>query len=186
MILTTLTAVFLFASAAAQDVPGEAQAWTVDYDKSAVTFTGEASGDAFDGEFETFQAEIRFDPDNLEGSAINASVVVTSINSGDNSRDSEALSDNWLNPSIQPEARFTSTDIRATADGYEAVGSLSVKGEAREFTLPFTVEIEGDTAIASSSFGFQRRQWNVGGGDFDDSVSDSISVAIDITATRAD
>ncbi|WP_022697078.1 YceI family protein [Euryhalocaulis caribicus] len=169
------------AAPAAEAPENAADRWTVDQAQSALTFAGEIDGEAFDGEFSDWSADIWFDPDNLEGSKIDARVNLASLGTGDSDRDETATSADWLGPG---EARFVSNSVTATQGGYAAQGVLTIKDQSHPFNLPFSVAISGDTANAQAAFGFERAGWNVGGGDFDGAVSDSISVTIEVAATR--
>lgn len=159
-----------------------AQAWAVVQEESRLGFEGSLDGDAFGGEFTEWSADIRFDPQNLEGSSIRGVVQPGSIDTGDSSQDETAASDDWLGGE---EAVYTSNEIRHAEAGYEAVGELTVNGETAPLTLPFTVTITGDRAEAQSEFALQRADWGIGGGDFDGAVSDAITVTLDITAEKA-
>lgn len=161
---------------------GAAQAWTVVREESSLTFEGSLDGDAFGGEFTEWNADIRFDPQNLAGSSIRGVVQPGSIDTGDSSQDETAASDDWLGGE---EAVFSSSEIRQGETGYEAVGELTVNGETAPLTLPFTVTITGDRAEAQSEFTLERANWGIGGGDFDGAVSDAITVMLDITAEKA-
>lgn len=167
---------------AESEAPADAAAqWRVDQAQSALDFAGSVDGEGFEGGFSGWTADIWFDPDNLAGSKIDARVNLASLDSGDSERDETALSADWLGTGT---ARFVSDEISVTGDGYAAAGTLSVKGVSNPVTLPFTVTINGDTAQALAEFGFNRADWDVGGGDFDGAVSDSITVTADITASR--
>lgn len=169
-------------TAPAAQAPEEAAAqWTVDQTQSALTFTGEIDGEAFDGEFTDWSADIWFDPDNLEGSKIDARVNLASLDTGDSDRDETAISADWLGTG---QARFVSERVVATQGGYAAQGTLTIKDQTHPFVLPFAAAIGGDTANAEAGFEFERAGWDIGGGDLDGAVSDSIAVNIEIVATR--
>jgi len=161
-----------------------APAWTIDPQASAVRFSGEVYGDPLTGRFETFEADIRFDPDDLAGSSIVGRVKLDSIATGAADQDKEALKPAWLAPGVQAWAEFRSEEIRRARDGYEAVGTLSLKGIEQPLTLPFTVDIEGAAASAQAAFSLERERWDIGGGDLDSAVTDALTIELAIEATR--
>ncbi|MGJ3232229.1 MAG: YceI family protein [Oceanicaulis sp.] len=177
----TLTALALAALTAA---PGLAQDWALDRDASTVGFEARAFNSPLTGEFEQFSADITLDPADLSNARIEA-VVDTSSFALSNSQYRQSLaSGDGLAIEAHPQARFVSEDIRATDAGYEAVGELTIKSETRPLTLPFTLTIDGDRAVADGSFTLDRANFGVGSGGWSD-VGPSVTVTVHIEADRA-
>lgn len=161
--------------------------WTVDYGKSRLGFAATQAGNPFEGKFKTFAAKIKFDPDNLPGSRISVTVELASVESDDVQRDGGMSGEEWFNTSSFPQATYETTAIRATGDKtYEMDGTLSLKGITRPVTIPFTLNITGNTAEAHGSFPLMRTLFNVGTGQWeqDSAASHEVKVKIDIYATR--
>ena len=72
--------------------------------------------------------------------------------------------------------------MRKAGEGYEAVGEMTLKGVTRPLTLPFTLQIDGDTAEAEASFTIDRTRFGVGSG-WD--VPDSVRIVLDLKARAA-
>lgn len=164
-----------------------AASWKIDQAKSKLGFSGTQTGKAFDGEFRKFDAAIKFDPDNLEGSSINVAVDTSSAVTGDRQRDSALPGSDWFASKAFPEARFTATRITATSEGsYLAEGELTIRDVTRPLSLPFTLVIEGDRAVASGEVSLMRDEFGVGRGEFETGqwVGLDVRVKVSITAQR--
>lgn len=181
-----LLAAPVFAPAHAQD-QGQDQAhdWVMDREASTVGFEASAFNSPLTGEFETFSAQIRLDPADLSDARIEAVVDTSSFALSNGQYRSSLSGGSGLAVEAHPEARFVSDDIRALDDGYEAVGALTIKGETNPLTLPFTLTIEGDRAVADGAFSLDRSAFGVGGGDWGD-VDLSVTVTVHIEADRAE
>ena len=172
------------ASAAAADSPH----WTVDLAKSKLGFSGTQTDQPFTGAFARYNAAIAFDPDHLESSAIKVTVDLASAATGDTQRDTALPGDDWFDVDHFPQATFVSRTIHKRPDGsYEAIGDLTLRGVTQPLTLPFTLDIKGDTAHAKghavlvrTAFGVGQGQWATG-----DYVALEVGIDVDIVATRA-
>lgn len=174
----TFTALALLAVTAA---PALGQDWALDRAASTVGFEASAFNAPLTGEFETFSAQITLDPDNLAAARIEASVDTASVALSNSQYRSSLAGSDGLAFETHPHARFVSEDIRATETGYEAVGALTLKGETQPLTLPFTLQIEGDRAVADAAFTIDRSSFGVGAGGWSD-VGPSVTVTLHIEA----
>lgn len=165
-----------------------ATAWSMDPEKSTLGFSGTQTGNAFSGTFGRFSADILFDPDNLAGSSIAVTVATDSAATGDRQRDRAIPGGDWFAASQFPEAVFRSQTIRALDDGtFEADGALTVRDVSQPLTLPFSVTIAGDSAVADGTVTLNRRDFGVGRGEFETGkwVGLEVPVTFHIEATRA-
>ncbi len=171
------------AAAASLAAPAAATDWSLDRDASSVEFTATAFNQPVDGAFTDFDADITLDPDNLAGARIDA-VVRTQPNEIKADYRDSLNSTSGLAPRDHPEMRFTADTITRAGDGYAAEGELTIKGQSRPFTLPFTLEIDGDRAVAESVFTLDRTDFGVGSGSWGD-VGETLEVRLHIKADRA-
>lgn len=179
-------------SAGAASAPAEIgpPRWAVRPDESALTFTATFSGADAPGRFADFDADIRFDPDDLDASSIAVTIDTgsASIESSDISSARLAGPDGLANET-HGTARFTADTIREAEDGegYVAEGTLALRGSEAPASLPFTVSIEGDVARASGLLTLDRRDYEIGAeadpaGDY---LGTDVTVSVDIVADRA-
>lgn len=164
-----------------------AAAWRIDPAKSRLGFSGTQTGKPFDGAFQRFEADINFDPENLEGSSITVTIDTSSAVTGDRQRDSALPGSDWFASKTFPKARFEATRISAKPDGsFIADGELTIRDVTRQLALPFTVEITGDQAVAKGEVSLMRSEFGVGRGEFETGqwVGLEVSVTVSITAQQ--
>lgn len=172
--------------------PAGVSAWNVDPRRSAITFaftvhdaeTGEDS--RFEGRFTRWRADIRFDADNLEASAVAVVIDTASATDGVQVHDAWLPQEAWFDAANHPQATFRSDDIRRDGDGYEARGQLTIKGETRDVVLAFTLALSGDAASMSGRTAVDRRDFDIGEGtEADEMVSREVEIGVRVEATRA-
>jgi len=166
------------AGSASADNGAGAPLWRVDDEASRLGFTGTQQGRAFDGSFGEFSADIRFDPDNLDASRISVAVSPRSATTGDATRDSTIPGSEWFAVREYPTATFVSEDIHRTADGaYEARGVLTIKDYAKDIALGFTLDIDGEEAVAEGGVTLVRTDFGLG---LDDSWLNAEGVGLEV------
>lgn len=163
--------------------------WTVDPAKSSLTFEVVVNGQKVVGRFKAFGAVIAFDPADLANSSAKITIDMTEAKSGDATRDAMLLKPDWFNVLDFPQAVFQTTSfVSKGGNAYEAKAKLTLKGTARDVTLPFTLAINGDIAVAKGQTALKRLEFGVGQGkDFagDTPVAVSVKVMVNVTAKRA-
>ena len=162
-------------------------AWVVDKDASKLSFTATQTGKSFEGEFETFNADIIFDPADLANASLSVTVDTASAETGDRQRDTALPGSDWFKTSEFPSATFASDEIVETGEGaYEARGALTIRDVTRDLVLPFTLSINGDAAHAEGAVTLVRTDYGVGQGEFstDEWVGLEVGVSFVIEATK--
>ncbi len=171
----------------------EAPDWTVQ-NGSRVGFIATQGGAPVEGVFETFEAEIRFDPEALAESRVAVTIDIGSVNSDSKDRDDTIRSASLFDVATWPQARFEAQGFTRKDDGgYEAAGRLTMRDVTKDVVLPFTLEIaeDGDQpgqlrAAAKGELKVQRLDYGVGQGLWTDTsvVGNEVVIFIDIQATR--
>lgn len=161
--------------------PLSAQDWVIDGDASQVTAETRVFGQVVTATFAEFSAEIAFDPEDLENAQISARVSTGSGNIPNREYQSALVSRDGLYPAGHAEAVFVSEEIVATDEGYEARGTLTIRGESRDAVLPFTVEISNGRAVALGTLEVVRADFGVGGSSWAE-VAPSVTVRLHIEA----
>jgi cytochrome b561/polyisoprenoid-binding protein YceI len=174
------------APGAEQGVP----AWRVNVARSSIQFSfniDDGSGaNRIEGRFTRWRADIRFDPANLERSSALVTIETASATTGIDAQDSALPTAPWFNAAAHPNATFRATEFRRRGQGYEARGTLTIKGRGRNVDLPFTLVIDGNTAVMNGQFSVDRRAFDIGKDtEADDMVSRDVDVTIRVEATRA-
>ncbi|SPF80845.1 cytochrome b/b6 domain-containing protein [Pseudoprimorskyibacter insulae] len=157
--------------------------WTVQ--SGTLGISVQQFGKPVTGSFADWTAAIAFAPRDTPGKAgeVTVTVSIPSLTLG--SVTSQALGADFLNAEANPTAIFTA-DIMATETGYQAPGTLTLRGVEVPATLPFDLTMDGDTATVSGQLILDRRAFNVG-----DSMTDegqlgfAVPVTVDLTASKS-
>ncbi len=172
-------------STAAQD---GAPRWAVDPAHSSIVFESSAEGAAFEGRFERWTADIRFDPKNVAASKVSVQVETGSVSTGDGGRDQSAQSGDWFASAMFPKATFTTRSIKDLGGGkYEADGDLTIRDKSAPLALPFTLAFKGDEADMHAELDVDRSSWSLGQGEYasGDIVPMKVGLKIDLVAHQA-
>lgn len=166
----------------------EAPTWVVDAEASELAFGGSYFMGAYNARFAVWTAVIAFDPDNLDGSALKTVVDITSATTGDGQIDGAMQTEEYFNAAGHPTAVFEAATIRAGSEpgAYIAEGALSLRGVTAPLSLPFTLQIDGDRAVAEASVEIQRLDFSVGPEPGEDAaVAPGVMIEIKLEAVRA-
>ena len=135
MRLTALT----LAALACLSLPGPAAAepYLVDKGHAFVTFTVDHLGfSTVPGQFLDFDADIDFDPSNVEATRLRFAVRTASVETHNAARDDQLRSPTFFASDRFPEMVFSSTEVRPTgSDTAEITGTLTIRDVTREITL---------------------------------------------------
>ncbi|MGR4866650.1 YceI family protein [Caulobacter sp. LARHSG274] len=161
-------------------------AWTV-AKSSTLGFTASWAGDAIEGQFTRWTADILFSPQALDRSKLTVSIDMASASTGDAQRDSSLPSDDFFATASHPKATFTASKFRKTGEGrFVADGTLELRGVKKPLSLPFSLKIDGDTATARGVTTLDRTAFGVGQGEWasTDQIGGKVKVSFAITAKR--
>ncbi|WP_018127215.1 YceI family protein [Balneola vulgaris] len=152
--------------------------WTVDKAHSSITFDIRHFFSDVTGSFDNYEADIKFDPQNLDESMIDVTIMVASVNTKNERRDGHLRTADFFNAEKYPHITFKSDRIVSNGDGkFTAEGKLTIKDVTKDFDLPFTLlgvmdnPRGGKIAGISSEFVILRNEFGVGTGDY---VSDKV------------
>ncbi|MGF1607806.1 MAG: YceI family protein [Kiloniellales bacterium] len=178
---------------AAVATAAEAPQWRVE-DGSRVGFVARQAGAAITGRFERFDAEIRFDPDNLDGSHVAVDIDVASVDTQSSDRDQVIRSADLFNVARWPSARFEAARFEPNGNGhYKALGQLTLREATQDVVLPFEITISEQPddpatlqARAVGELPIMRLDYGVGQGQWRDTsvVANEVVIQIEILATR--
>jgi cytochrome b561 len=173
---------------AAATTAGASPVWLVARNTSNIGFSGTHAGVAFEGRFNSWRAEISFDPNDLGHSSASVTIQTGSAADGVALHDQTLPGAEWFDVAHHPTAGFRTTAIHAQGAGrYEAHGTLTIKGRALATELPFTLRIDGDRATMDGTLTISRGEANLGMASDPDAeyVSRDIVVRVHVEAQRA-
>lgn len=163
-----------------------AQDWTVDAAASSVRFETMGYDGPLKGQFVSWNATISFDPDALETATISARVETATAHSDAGSEIDDSITGaDGLQSAGHPLAEFQSRDVRATAQGYEAVGVMTIRGTPQLVTLPFTLVITDGHAIADARLVIARTDYGIGARNWG-TIAAEVTLVLHIEADAAE
>lgn len=152
---------------------------------SSLNFQTAWSGEAVQGRFEKWSADILFSPDALDRSKVTVTIDMTSARTGDEQRDASLPASDWFDAATHPKAVFTATRFEKKGEGaFVAHGSLQLRGVTKPVDLPFKLKIVGDKAQMSGETGLDRTLFGVGQGEFTatDQVPAKVAIRVQVNA----
>ncbi len=180
-----VAASFLLAFPAYADVP----VYKMVKNKSTLKFYAINNNAPVEGEFKDFSADIKFAPDKLAESKIDATVQIASVFADYDDVAKNLVTNDWFAATEFPKAVFTSEKISRMpySDNYYAEGKLQIRGKTQPVQLNFQLKSSGDkTAIATGYITVHRKDYGIGQGQWakDDVVKDEVRVEFRIVAEK--
>ena len=133
--------------------------------QSSVTYTFTQAGAANQGQFKSFT--VSFDP---AAGRLDVVIDMRSFDTGDHQRNHILGGKDFFDVAQYGQARFTATHLQRSATGYDATGSLTLRGVTRNVTIPFTWRtatdagrtigyLAGQITLQRLDFGIGQGQW---------------------------
>jgi cytochrome b561/polyisoprenoid-binding protein YceI len=160
--------------------------WSVD-SGGKLGFTARWNGQAVEGQFSRWQADIAFDQAALDRSLIKVTIDLASAGTGDSQRDESLKGPEFFDSVTHPAARFVSDRIKSLGgDRYEADGRLTLRGISHRVKLAFTVAIRDGTARVKGGTSIDRTAFGIGTGQWatTDAIAGDVAVDFDFSARR--
>jgi len=157
--------------------------WQVKSGEIAITIS--QFGSDVTGSFADWTAAITFDPDTTtpEAGSVETRIAIGSLTLG--SVTDQAMGADFFDAANFAQAVFTG-DLLVITDGYEAVGTLTIKDKTIPLRFPFNLRIEGDSAEMDAQFTLDRRDFGIGDNMADESsLKFPVAVSISLTATKS-
>ncbi len=122
------------------------------------------------GDFSDFSGAVYYDPENLENTSVSFRISVSSIDTNNEWRDKDLKSPHWFNAEAFPEINFISKSSKASGEGIEVLGDLTIKDVTKEVTIKIDKvlgamkDIRGDDqVIFTGSYELNRKDYGVMG-----------------------
>ena len=152
--------------------------------KSDISFKIKNLGFNVTGIFSGLQADIKFKPNDLAGSSIEASVASNTVNSDNESRDNHLKSEDYFDVAKYPEISFVSKKIsNSTKEGELFLeGDITIKGVTKSISFPFTATPKGNDYLFEGEFMLNRRDFGVGGNSL--VMADNLTVSLSVVGKK--
>jgi polyisoprenoid-binding protein YceI len=186
--IVLLAAVCLGIASAAADTPAVVH-YVLDPARSTLEYTFTQAGAQNKGRFTRFPVTFDFSPDNLAASRLDVTVDIGSLDTGDKERDDTLRSEDLFAVAKFPQAHFAAAQINRTANGFEAVGKLTMRGVTHDVRVPFTFRTATENGVPagymSGKTTLRRLDYGVGQGDWKatDQVGNEVGVSFALRLT---
>ena len=128
-----------------------------------VNFTVGNAGLEVEGTLKVKDANIIFDPENLQHASIQVSADPSSIETGIGIRDKHLRRNDYFDTNTYPEIRLQSKSFRETGKNrFEGKFDLTIKSTTKEITIPFTRKKKGELTYYEGDFEINRLDFNIG------------------------
>lgn len=169
-------------SAVQAELEAVSSQWAVQ--EGALAITVQQLNQPVTGQFAEWTAAIAFDEEARNGvhGQVDVIISVPSLTLG--SVTTQALAADFLDAGTFSTATFSGPIVTAE-EGYVVNGVLSLVGQEVPLSLPFALEVDGDTATATGTVAIDRRDFGMGATYQDEeTVGFTVDISIDVTATR--
>ncbi|MFT6648660.1 cytochrome b/b6 domain-containing protein [Pseudophaeobacter arcticus] len=153
--------------------------WAVQ--EGSLGLTVQQMGSGVSGSFATWQADITFDDPDAPGPAGQVAVEIDIASLTLGSVTDQAMGADYFDSATYPKARFEA-QLEKLETGYQAVGELTIRDKTQPLTLPFTLQINGDTAQMQGQAVVNRLDFDIGAGTQDEGTL-GFEVVLDISLT---
>jgi polyisoprenoid-binding protein YceI len=167
--------------------PALAADWRMDAGASTLGFIATQGSTRVEGGFRQFTATIHFDPAALDRTRIDVVIPIASVFAGARDRDQALPTPDWFNAARFPTARFQAKRLEAIeGERYQLTADLTIRDVVSEVTLPVTIRVTGERAVASGELVIDRTRFGVGQGSFATGslVGTAVTIHFSLTATR--
>lgn len=151
---------------AANFADAAAQSYTLVPATSRLEFTGTQAGAEFKAQFHKFTAAIDFAPDALAQSHFDVVIDTISVDSQDKDRDGTMRGPDIFDPAHFPTAHYLTRSFAKTANGYSAVGALTLRGVTKDVPIEFQFTPGPAGATLDGTANLKRLDFGVGQGDW--------------------
>ncbi|MEL7129850.1 MAG: YceI family protein [Pseudomonadota bacterium] len=161
--------------------------WAVDYGASDIRFAGTYSGQAFNGTFDNWRADITWYPEALDASSVSVEVDTGRIAIEDKSHGETLKAPEWFNIGAFPSATVNLDNFEERNGKLEGEAKVTVKNTSAVVPFTFNIIYDGDRATMTGATTLERSRLGLGqesdpAGDW---VSNEISVTVRVEAVRS-
>ena len=143
--------------------------WSMQPKESKLTFVGVQAGAQFEGSFDRFTADIKFDPKELASSRFDVKIDTASVNTQDGERDDTLKGADLFDVKKFPSAHYVADKFTDKGGGkFAATGKLTLRNVTKDVPIDFTFESKDGGAWLKGAAKIKRLDFGVGQGEWQD------------------
>lgn len=160
-----------------QVVGSDLPRWNIDYASSHIEFSAEQAGAQFAGSFSDWQAEIQFDPQQLDQSQATVLIHLASVNTQDKDRDATLDQPEWFGGR---RAQFSVNNFEALASNEYVATNATLNFGKQAHPIEFKFTYDAQRATLSGEARLDRLALGIGTGEWLDTtwVGQFVSVKV--------
>jgi len=176
--LSTLLLLFLLSFTAY----GQTRPYVVDKAHSQINFIAEARFISAHGFFDKWEADVVFDPANIESSSFKITIEAASINTRVQKRDDHLRSKDFFEVEKYPQITLVSKKVSKSGDQkYNVTADLTLHGVTKQIDVPITqVFYENNRGRFRALFEINRRDFGIIYNSNMNPIEDLVKVQVDI------
>ena len=176
--LSTLLLLFLLSFS----VYGQTRPYVVDKAHSQINFIAEARFISAHGYFDKWEADVVFDPANIESSSFKITIEAASINTRVQKRDDHLRSKDFFEVEKYPQITLVSKKVSKSGDQkYNVTADLTLHGVTKQIDVPITqVFYENNRGRFRAIFEINRRDFGIIYNSNMNPIEDLVKVQVDI------
>jgi polyisoprenoid-binding protein YceI len=145
---------------------------------TTIQFVGTKPGGKHDGGFKELTGTAKIEGKDAATLKLDVEIDASSMYS-DNAKLTQHLkSPDFFGVKENPKAKFVSTKIEKSGDGYKVTGDLTLCGQTKSLSFPAQIKADGGSLTLTSKFTIDRTQWGMtyGQGKVDNNVTLTVNV----------
>jgi polyisoprenoid-binding protein YceI len=149
---------------------------------TTVKFVGTKPNGKHEGGFKAVSGTASVKDNDATTLKISLDIDTESLYSDNDKLTAHLKSPDFFGVKTNPKAKFVSTKVEKSGDGYKITGDLTMLGKTKEVSFPAKLAVNADGVTLSSSFSIDRTKWGMtfGAGKIDDTVK----LTVDVKATK--
>ncbi len=152
--------------------------------KTTIDFKIKNLGLNVDGNFSDIKIESNFNINALNDSYLNATIKVSSIDTGNKTRNKSLSEKDYFDTNTYQNIQLKSTTIKKKSETtYLLTAQLTIKNTTKTVTIPLQLSENGSSVTLTSYFELNRRDYNVGKKSW--VMSDTVKINVVYSATRS-
>jgi polyisoprenoid-binding protein YceI len=153
------------------EVVPEGTVYVMDTAESTISFTGTKVTGSHSGGWSEYAGNVYVPEGDFSKATVIIDFDMNSTFSDDADLTDTLKSEKMFDVETYPTAKFVSTSIAKTDDGFDVSGNLTLHGVTKNLTFSAEVELDDKKVIAESEFSINRKDFNV---NYDGLVGDLI------------
>ncbi len=151
--------------------------------RSAIKFQIKNLGINIDGTIGGLQANVQFNPAQLNTAVMEASADVTTVDTDNDPRDKSLKSDEFFDAPHFPKITMKSVSFKhKSGNKYTGQFNITIKDKTKLFEIPFTYTETGSAAVIKGGFKLNRLDFGIGGSSM--VLANDVAVSIEVEVDK--